>query len=89
MSKSVIFQLSEGPPSDLDSIPLEKIVKICTLGLHCERMFNKSICVFKKQRGINKIIQNMSASEKELKSVDKGTPKKCKWRERRATLPIF
>ena len=61
----------EGPPGDLNSIPLEKIEKLCnTLGLHCDRMFNKSVVVFKRQCGTNKIIENISASEKELKTAE-------------------
>ena len=61
----------QGPPDSLNSIPCHKIEKVCeTLRKHCVHIFNTCVVVFERQCSTNKIIENISASEKELTKTE-------------------
>eukprot|EP00956_Cyclotella_meneghiniana_P042145 scaffold248379_cov34-Cyclotella_meneghiniana.AAC.2 len=61
------LRVPKNPPEELNNIAFHKIEKACeTLHRHCNHIFNICIVVFKRQCSTNKIIENISASEKEL-----------------------
>eukprot|EP00956_Cyclotella_meneghiniana_P029770 scaffold73193_cov45-Cyclotella_meneghiniana.AAC.2 len=65
------LRVPKNPPEELNNISFHKIEKLCeTLHKHCRHIFNVCVVVFKRQCSTNKIIKNISVSEKELEKTE-------------------